>query len=68
MHAPTIGAQAPSENRTERVTITVTPNEKAAVRAVAAIRGTDESNLVRTTPISYVVSEFERLRARVEAA
>jgi uncharacterized protein (DUF1778 family) len=68
MHAPTIGAQAPSENRTERVTITVTPNEKAAVRAVAAIRGTDESNLVRTTPISDVVSEFERLRARVEAA
>jgi hypothetical protein len=68
MHANTLEAQAPErESRTEKVAIAVTPTEKAAVRAVAAIRGTDESNLVRTTPISDVVAEFDRLRASTAA-
>lgn len=51
------------ESRSERAAIALTPTEKRAVRAVAAVRGTDESNLLRTTTIADVVKEFERLRA-----
>lgn len=54
---------AAQESRTERVAITVTPSEKRAVRAVAALRGTNESDLVRENSIADIVVEFERLRA-----
>ena len=57
----------PQESRTEKVAIAVTKTEKAAVRAVAALRETDESNLCRTTPIEEIVAEFRRLQG-VEAA
>ena len=49
------------ESKSERAAIALTPSEKRAVRAVAALRGTDESNLIRTTLIADVVAEFERL-------
>jgi hypothetical protein len=55
------------ESRTERASITLTPSEKRAVRAIAALRGTDESNLLRTTPVADVMTEFERLRVSSEA-
>jgi hypothetical protein len=68
MHANTLEAQAPeTESRSEKVAIAVTKTEKAAVRAVAAIHGTDESNLVRSTPIADIVTEFHRLRAATAA-
>lgn len=51
------------ESRTEKVAIAVTPSEKRAVRGLAAIKGTDESNLCRALPISEIVAEFERLQA-----
>jgi hypothetical protein len=50
------------ETRTEKVGVAVTPTEKRAVRAIAALRGTDESNLVRSMTIAEIVTEFERLR------
>jgi len=56
------------ESRTEKVAIAVTKTEKAAVRAVAALREMDESNLCRTTPIEEIVAEYRRLQATVGAA
>ena len=50
------------EPRNEKVAIAVTKTEKAAVRAVAAVREVDESNLCRTTPIEEIVAEFRRLQ------
>lgn len=61
-------AERAQESRTEKVAIAVTPTEKSAVRAVAALRGTDESNLVRSNTIADIVAEFERLRATTSAA
>jgi hypothetical protein len=52
--------------RSERVTIAVTVLERRAIRAVAAIRGVDESHLVRSMPISDIVAEFERVRTEAE--
>ena len=49
------------ESKTERAAVALTPSEKRAVRAIAALRGTDESNLIRTTPVADIVAEFERL-------
>lgn len=45
--------------------MTVTPLEKKAVKAVAAARDTDESNLLRTTLLVDVLDEYERIRALV---
>ena len=53
------------ESRTARVTVTVTPLEKKAVKAVAAARDTDESTLLRTTLMADVVKEYERIRELV---
>jgi hypothetical protein len=50
------------ESRTEKVAIAVTKTEKAAVRAVAAIRETDESNLCREVPIADILAEYRRLQ------
>lgn len=52
-------------SRTARVTVTVTPAEKKAVKAVAAARDTDESNLLRVMPIDDVVAEYARIRELV---
>lgn len=52
------------EPRNDKVAIAVTKAEKDAVRVVAALRGTDESNLCRTTSIEEIVAEFHRIRAR----
>ena len=49
------------ESKTERAAVALTPSEKRAVRAISALRGTDESNLMRTTPVADIVAEFERL-------
>jgi hypothetical protein len=54
------------ESRTEKVAIAVTPSEKAAVRAVAAVNRTDESNLCRTRTIEEIVREFEGYGPREE--
>lgn len=61
MDEPTGAPQA--ESKTEKVAIAVTPSEKRAIRGLAAIRGTDESNLCRSLPITEIVAEFERLQA-----
>lgn len=53
------------EPRSERAAIACTKAEKQAIRAVAAARQTDESNLLRTTLLVDVVAEFERIRAVV---
>ena len=50
------------ESRTEKVAIAVTKTEKTAVRTVAGVRETDESNLCRTTPIADIVAEYRRLQ------
>lgn len=51
------------ESRNEKVAIAVTASEKRAVRGLAAIRGTDESNLCRTMTIAEITAEFDRIRA-----
>lgn len=56
------------ESRTEKVAIAVTKTEKTAVRAVAAVRGSDESNLCRAMPIDEIVAEYRRLQAATNAA
>jgi hypothetical protein len=65
MSGPTAQTQ---ESRTDKVAVAVTATEKRAVRAIAALRGTDESNLVRSMTIADIVAEFERLRADSDAS
>lgn len=55
----------PQESRTDRVTLTVTPAEWRAIKAVAAARETDVSNLLRTMLLEDILAEFERIRAVV---
>ena len=57
-----------TESRTDRVTISVTPTEKRAVQAIAALSETDESNLCRARPIADVVAEYRRLQAATRDA
>jgi hypothetical protein len=52
----------PQESRTEKVAIAVTKTEKTAVRAVAIVRETNESELCRTTPIADILAEYRRLQ------
>lgn len=59
-------AETQEESRSERIAIAVTEREKRAVRAVAALRGVEDSNLVRAMPIADIVTEFERLREQAE--
>jgi hypothetical protein len=56
------------EPRNEKVAIAVTRTEKAAVRAIAAIRETDESNICRLMPIEEIVAEYRRLQATTVGA
>ena len=53
-------AVSAQESKTERAAVALTPSEKRAVRAIAALRGTDESNLIRTMPVADIVAEFEK--------
>lgn len=61
-------APAQQEPRSEKVGIAVTPSEKRAVVAVAAIRETDASNLCRENPIAEIVAEYRRLQGTGKAA
>ena len=58
---------AAKESRTEKVGIAVTPSEKRAVKVIAGIHGTDESNLCRARPIAEIVAEFDRIRSTAAA-
>jgi hypothetical protein len=51
--------------RTERASLAVTRAEKQAIKAVAAARETDESNLLRCTLLSDILAEYDRIRAVV---
>lgn len=57
MTATTIQAQEP---RSEKAAMAVTASEKRAIRAVAALRETDESNLLRSTLLEDIVTEYRR--------
>ncbi len=48
--------------------IAVTPTEKHAIRAIAAIQDSDESTLLRTMLIDDIVTEFDRVRSLRESA
>ena len=48
--------------RPERATLTLTREEKQAVKAVAALRGLTEDSLLRSTLIADVVAAYERAR------
>lgn len=60
--------EQPQESRIEKVGLAVTPSEKRAVRAVAALRETDESNLCREVPIADIVAEYRRLQGVADVA
>lgn len=51
------------ESRTEKVAVAITPSEKRAIVAVAALRGTDQSNLLHEMSVDDAVTEFERVQA-----
>jgi len=52
------------ETRTERIALAVTPSEKRAVRAVAALNETDESNLCRDVTISDIVAAYRKYQGK----
>ena len=54
------------ETRTERIGIAVTPSEKRAVRAVAALYETDESNLCRDKSISDIVAAYRKFQGKAK--
>jgi len=53
------------ESRTERATLAITPTEKRAIQFVAHVRQTTESDLLRTERLADIVSEYERLIAKL---
>ena len=56
------------EARSERVSLAVTPTEKKAVRVLAVLYETDESNLLRTSSLADLMQEYHRLEAARGAA
>lgn len=54
--------------RPERGTVTLSIEEKRAVRAVALLRGMDESTLLRTKVVADIMAEYERSREALDAA
>lgn len=64
---PTQAAPA-QESRTEKVAVSITPSEKRAIIAVAALRGTDQSNLLHEMSVDDAVTEFERVQTAAERA
>jgi hypothetical protein len=57
------GAQG--EFRTERATLMVTPDEKRAIRLVAAARDITESELLRETVLADIIAAYTRIQARL---
>lgn len=51
-----------TESRSEKVAVAVTPSQRRAIVGLAAIRGTDMSNLLHDFSVSRIVEEFERIR------
>ena len=49
------------EVRTERATLMVTPDEKRAIRLVAAARDVTESDLLRRVGLTAIMREWRRL-------
>lgn len=60
-------SEAQEETRSERLSIAITPSEKRAIKAVAAIRGMEESVLVRSMPVPEIVAEFDRIQRAAES-
>jgi hypothetical protein len=58
--------ESQKESRSEKVAIACTPTEKRAIRAIAALRDSDESNLLRAMRIDEIVVEFERIRGETD--
>lgn len=56
------------ETRSARVTAAVTPTELRQIKAVALLRDTDISNLLRGLSIEAVVSEYMRARGEENVA
>ncbi len=56
------------ESRTERVALAVTPSEKRAIVELVRAKATNQSELCRTTTISDIVAEAQRLRSVGRAA
>ncbi len=50
------------ESRTEVVSISCTPTEARAVKAIAALRNTPASDLLRKMRLRDIVKEYERVR------
>ena len=50
------------ENRTKRITLAVTEEEKDAVEIVAEVLRTDASNLLRDHSIKWVLEEADRIK------
>lgn len=61
-----MSAAPAQESRTERVAVAITAAEKRAIVAVAALRGTDQSNLLREMSVDEAVAEFERVQIAAE--
>lgn len=59
---------ATQEARSERAAVMLTPDEKAAVRFVAAIRNLTESDLLRDCTIGEIVASHAAARAKLEGA
>ena len=53
------------ESKSARVSMAVTPQEKQAMRAVAAARGTDEGNVLRGLSLDEVVAEFAAIQGLI---
>ena len=52
----------PQPPRTETACIACTKDEKAAIRAVAHVRGTDTSNLLRTMTLPEILRVADEMR------
>lgn len=65
---PAAAQEVAPESRTERATITLTPSEKAAIRLVATVDRTDESNLLREQTIADILVRAEEIRRKLEEA
>ena len=57
----TVTAPLPQvESRTETISLSVTATEKRAVTVVAGLRGVPLGEVLRHTPMTEVVAEFEK--------
>lgn len=56
-----------AEPRSERAAVTLTASEKAALRLVSAVEGTDESTLLRENTVAEIVARADEIRKKVAA-